>query len=190
MLKTNISSEDATDDSLLLRTGRGDLEAFRLLIRRHQGSVTRFASRLLNGDRSTAEDIGQEAFIRLFRAAKSYSARGEMRAFLLTTTRNLCRDHYRRERSTEGLDTILNHVDPSPTGEGLVVLQERSDALRKAIAALPEEQQAVLILSYYEGIPYVEIADIVGCPIGTVASRKYHALATLRRLLQPYVEEK
>lgn len=189
MLKTNIS-EDATDDTLLLRTGQGDREAFRLLIRRHQGKVTRFACRLLNGDRSTAEDIGQEAFLRLFRAAKSYSARGEMCAFLLTTTRNLCRDHRRRERSTEGLDTILDQVDPSPTGECSVLLQERSEALRKAIATLPEEQQTVLILSHYEGIPYAEIAAIIGCPAGTVASRKYHALATLRRLLQPYVEEK
>ena len=189
MIKTNIS-EETTDDTLLLSTAQGNREAFRLLIRRHQGMVTRFACRLLSGDRSAAEDIGQEAFLRLFRAAKSYNARGEMCAFLLTTTRNLCRDHLRRQRPTEELDRAVDYADPSPTGEGSALLQERSETLRRAIAALPEEQQTVLILSHYEGLPYAEIAAIVGCPAGTVASRKHHALAALRRSLQPYLEEK
>lgn len=189
MLKTNIS-EDATDDALLISTAQGDQQAFRLLVRRHQGMVTRFACRLLNGDRSAAEDIGQEAFLRLLRTARSYTARGQMCAFLLTTTRNLCRDHLRRERPTEQWDSLLDYADPSPTGEVNALLQERSETVRKAIAALPEEQQTVLILSHYEGISYAEIAAIVGCPAGTVASRKHHALAALRRSLQPYLEER
>lgn len=189
MPKTNISA-DTTDDTLLLQTAQGDREAFRLLIRRHQGMVTRFAYRLLNGDRSAAEDIGQETFLRLFRAAKGYTGRGEMCAFLLTTARNLCRDHLRREHPTEELDTVLECADPSPTGEGAALLQERSERLRNAIAALPEEQKTVLILSHYEGMAYSEIASIIGCPAGTVASRKHHALAALRRSLQSYWEEK
>ncbi len=189
MLKTNIS-EDITDDVLLLRTAKGEREAFRLLVRRHQGMVTRFACRLLNGDRGAAEDIGQEVFLRLFRAAKRYAARGEMCAFLLTTTRNLCRDRLRRERPTQALDTILDYADASPSGEGFALLRERSATVHQAIAALPEEQRTVLILSHYEGISYNEIAAVVGCPAGTVASRKHHALAALRRALQPYMEEK
>jgi len=189
MLKPPISNAE-TDDTLLLRTAQGDRETFRLLIRRHQGMVTRFACRLLNGDRSAAEDIGQEAFLRLFRAAKRYTARGEMCAFLLTTTRNLCRDHLRRQRPTEEWDAALDYADPSPTGEHAVLSRERSEIVRKAIAALPEEQQTILILSHYEGLSYTEIATIVGCPPGTVASRKHYALAALRRSLHPYVEEK
>ncbi|RYG94251.1 MAG: RNA polymerase sigma factor [Alphaproteobacteria bacterium] len=188
MPRTNIS-EDATDDALLSLTAQGNREAFRLLVRRHQTMVTRFACRLLNGDRSAAEDIGQEAFLRLFRAAKSYAARGEMCAFLLVTTRNLCRDHLRRERPTEEWEILLAYADPSPTGEGIALLQERSETVRKAIAALSEEQRTVLILSHYEGVPYAKIAAIVGCPAGTVASRKHHALAALRRSLQSYLDE-
>lgn len=184
------SSEETADDTLLLHTAQGDREAFRLLIQRHQRLVTRFACRLLNGDRSAAEDIGQEVFLRLFRAAKTYSARGEMRAFLLTMTRNLCRDYLRSQHPATEWNTLLDQADPSPTGEGSALLQERSEILCRAIAALPEEQQTVLILSHYEDISYAEIAVIVGCPPGTVASRKHHAIAALRRSLHPYLQEK
>ena len=188
MLKTNITDE-TTDDALLLSTAQGDREAFRILVRRHQGMVTRLACRLLNGDRSAAEDIGQEAFLRLFRSAKNYSARGEMCAFLLTTTRNLCRDHLRRQRPTESLEQAFEQVDPALTGEGMTLQTERTERLQRAIAALPEEQRTILILSHYEGLTYAEIATIVGCPMGTVASRKHHALATLRYRLSAYLEE-
>ena len=117
MLRTNIT-EGATDDTLLISTAQGNREAFRLLVRRHQGMVTRVACRLLNGDRSAAEDIGQEVFLRLFRAARTYTARGEMCAFLLTTTRNLCRDYLRRQHPTEELETAFDQADTSLTGEG------------------------------------------------------------------------
>lgn len=189
MCRTN-PGEDPTDDALLHAVVQGHSEAFRLLVRRHQGMVTRFACRMLNGDRNAADDIGQEVFLRLFRAAKNYTARGEMRAFLLTTTRNLCRDHLRRLRPTDDWDSVPDHIDPAPNGEAAALLQERAAMVRKAIAALPEEQRTILVLSHYEGVPYAEIARLVGCPEGTVASRKHHAIAALRRSLQIYLSEK
>ena len=161
----------------------------RLLVRRHQGMVTRFACHLLYGDRTAAEDIGQEAFLRLYRSAREYTARGAMRGFLLTITRNLCRDYLRRQHPTASLDTVFDQADPAPTGEISALQDERAEAVRKAIGELPEEQRTVLLLSHYEGLPYAEIAAIVGCPAGTVASRKHHALVALRRRLHVYLEE-
>jgi RNA polymerase sigma-70 factor (ECF subfamily) len=188
MLRTNIS-EEATDDELLHHAANGNRKAFRLLIRRHQSVVIRFACRLLNGDRTAAEDIGQEAFLRLYRSGREYTARGEMRGFLLTITRNLCRDYLRRQHPTESLEVAFDSTDPSPTGETSALQYERAETVRKAISELPEEQRTVLILSHYEGMPYAEIATIVGCPAGTVASRKHHALAALRRRLHAYMED-
>ena len=182
-------SDEATDDDLLFRTAEGDRIAFGLLIRRYQGIVTRFACRLLNADQSAAEDIGQETFLRLYHSSATYTARGQLRAYLLTITRNLCRDHQRRQRPTESLDVVSEHPSSALNAEALVLQQERSEAVRQAISALPEEQQTVLILSHYEGLPYHEIAVILGCPTGTVASRKHHAVAFLRRRLHAYLEE-
>jgi RNA polymerase sigma-70 factor (ECF subfamily) len=187
-MRTPLIDEDS-DDALLLRTAQGDRNAFRLLVRRHQGMVTRFAIRMLSGDRAAAEDVGQEAFLRLYHSAPDYAARGELRAFLLTITRNLCRDQLRRSRPTEPLDADFDRPDPQPAGEAVALSRERTEMLRCAIAALPEDQRTVLILSHYEDVPYAEIAAIVGCPPGTVASRKHHAIAALRRRLSAYVEE-
>jgi RNA polymerase sigma-70 factor (ECF subfamily) len=112
-----------------------------------------------------------------------------MRAFLLTITRNLCRDHVRRSRPTDPIEAAHDRADTRPTAEDAALANERTEAIRCAIAALPEEQQVVLILSHYEGVPYTEIAAIVGCPAGTVASRKHYALAALRRHLRAYLED-
>ncbi len=182
-------SEDANDAELLSRAAEGDRLAFGLLVRRYQGMVIRFATRLLNEDRSTAEDIGQEAFLRLYRSSPTRTVQGTIRAYLLTITRNLCRDYQRRQRETAPLAVLADHVAPELTGEETMLRAERALAVRQAIAALPEEQRTVLILAHYEGLPYHEIAEVVGCPPGTVASRKHHAIASLRRSLGAYLEE-
>src|SRR5262245_42395831 len=116
-MRQSNGSDEATDDALLRCAADGDREAFRLLVRRHQGMVTRFACYLLHGDRTAAEDIGQEAFLRLYRTAREYTARGAMRGFLLTITRNLCRDYLRRQHPTASLEAVVDRADPAPTGE-------------------------------------------------------------------------
>ncbi len=182
-------SDEATDEDLLSRTADGDRMAFGLLVQRYQGVVTRFACRHLNGDRNAAEDIGQETFLRLYHGSATCPVNGTLRAYLLTITRNLCRDYQRRQRQTESLDTIAEYPALELTGEAMVLQNERAEAVRQAIAILPEEQRTVLILAHYEGLPYHEVAAIVGCPPGTVASRKHHAIAFLRRHLSRYLEE-
>lgn len=174
-----------SDDALVTATGGGDARAFAQLLQRHRDLVTRVAYRLTGGDWSLAEDVAQETFLRLWNAAERYEGRGTLRSYLLTVAHRLATDYRRKRRETESLDGWTNLPDAKPhpgqtTGAGDVV-----EAVRRSLEALPEEQRTVFILSHYEGLKYREIAEIVGCPPGTVASRKYLAVQALRERLAP-----
>jgi RNA polymerase sigma-70 factor (ECF subfamily) len=177
------------DDALMQRAGRGDTDAFAVLVRRHQARVTRFACRLSGGDRVAAEDAAQEVFLRLWRNAAFYEARGSLPAYLLRITRNLCNDAHRRTIPTSPLQDCADLPDGRPGIEEEVQGRNLAEAIRKAVLALPEGQREALILHQYEGLGYREIADILDCPAGTVASRIHLARATLRRDLRAYITD-
>lgn len=161
-----------------------DAISFEELLNQHREQVVRVACRLLHGDRASAEDVAQEVFLRLWNAAERYTEQGTFRAYLLTITCRLCADYRRRYRPTISLDDCWHLADERELPEVGTI----RDAIPAAIASLPEEQCAVFVLSHYEGLRYREIAGIVGCPIGTVASRKFLAVQTLRERLRPYLD--
>ncbi|HLV80517.1 MAG TPA: RNA polymerase sigma factor [Chthonomonadaceae bacterium] len=177
------------DDLLMQKAAAGDVEAFGRLVRRYQRRLVRFVERM-TGDAETAEDAAQEAFLRLWRTRETYRPQGSLSSYLLRIVRNLCLDHARtgaaaarRERAVTGASWIEGpaaHIEAKSLAE----------AVRKAVHELPEPQRAVFVLSEYEGLPYREIAEALGCPVGTVASRKRLALETLRRRLAPWREER
>jgi RNA polymerase sigma-70 factor (ECF subfamily) len=174
------------EDALLRLAAEDDSQAFGLLVKAHQRRVARFAERML-GDRESAEDAAQEAFLRLWRGrARDRAQGGSLSCLLLHIVRNVCLDYARAARPTEPLDA-------EPTGgdclESHVQAQAFAAAARQIVLELPEEQRVVFVLSHYEGLSYREIADVIGCPVGTVASRKHLAVETLRRRLSPWVEE-
>lgn len=177
---------DESDDALMKSVADGNTSAFAILLRRHQDRVTRVACRLLGGDVTMAEDVGQETFLRVWRTAATYQPQGTFTAFLLRITRNLCEDTRRR---TKGGDVGLTRETTSPSPDSAVVGSALSEAVRCAVAALPEEQRDVFILSHYENLTYREIADILNCPMGTVASRKHHAVHALRYALRDWQEK-
>ncbi|MGI4789209.1 MAG: RNA polymerase sigma factor [Janthinobacterium lividum] len=171
------------DDALMRRVADGDAQAFGLIVQAYQNRLVRFAVRLL-GDSDAAQDAAQEAFLRLWRLRASYQPRGCLQAYLLRTVRSVCLDRIRAKQSWEALDEGLRGTasDPASLAEG----NELADAVRRAVQSLPEPQRVVFILSQYEELSYAEIADVLDCPLGTVASRKHQATETLRRKLYPW----
>jgi RNA polymerase sigma-70 factor, ECF subfamily len=161
-----------------------EANSFSELLNHHREQVVRVACRLLNGDRSSAEDVAQEVFLRLWNASERYTEQRTFRAYLLTITCRLCTDYRRRNRPTVSLSDCWHLADEKAVPE----VSSLTDAVPTAIATLPEEQRVVFVLSHYEGLRYREIAEIVGCPIGTVASRKFLAVQTLREHLRPYLD--
>ncbi len=170
-------------DRLRRAACNGDAEAFGEIVRVHQGRLLRYAARMLGGNRDAAEDAVQEAFVRVWRARERYATNNDsasvlrVDALLLRTVHNLCLDDLRRAR-------------PAPLAEWGEASDERdnrsvamAERARDAVAALPDAQRAVFVLSEYEGLRYAEISALLDIPMGTVASRKRLAVAALRRLL-------
>lgn len=159
------------------RAADGDRQAFSRIVRRNQASLLRFAMRM-TGDAEAAQDLVQEAFLRLWRRRLAYRPETQLSTLLFQITRNLCRDHYRTVRPAEALLEAAGESLEAECGRRAL-----ADAIRRAVMELPEAQRAVFVLSEYEGRAYREIAHLLECPLGTVASRKAAAVETLRRKL-------
>lgn len=158
---------DDTDDALLAAYGRGDARAARLLTRRLAPLALAHAQRMLGGDRAEAEDVAQDALLRLWRAAPNWEpGKAKVSTWLYRVTANLCIDRLRKAR-TDGLDAIAEPEDPGPSVPQAMQQAARADALQKALNCLPERQRQAVILRHIEGMGNDDIAAIMD--IGTRA---------------------
>ena len=177
-----------SDEILIQKIAKGDAQAFGKLVERYQHRLVRFAERML-GDADTAQDIAQETFLRLWRVRSRCPAPADLNCYLLQIARNLCLDSLRSHHPAEILDERTESLPTSEEGiAASVQAKTLAELVRCSVRALPEPQRVVFILSHYEELSYREIAAVVGCPIGTVASRKFQAVETLRRRLKPWIE--
>jgi len=153
-----------------------DSRKFEETILRHLDAAYNLASWLLKSP-TDAEDVVQDACTRAFRFFDSFRG-GDARAWLLTIVRRTAYDTLRgRERPVAELDTV---VDPEPGPEEIALHHIDAARIRAAIEALPVEYREVVVLRELEGLPYKDISDIAGVPLGTVMSR----LSRARRRLQ------
>jgi len=161
-----------SDDALLVLYARGDADAARVLTGRHLGRVFGFAARLL-GDRAEAEDVAQEAMLRMWRVAGDWRAgEAQFSSWLYRVTVNLCTDRQRKaqRRRTEALEEGAEPADPAQgVVEGLLQ-RERADALQAALADLPERQRQAVVLRHIEGLSNPEIAAILEVGVEAVES--------------------
>ena len=175
-----------TDDDLMQATLGGDESAFAELMRRHRDWVCGLMHAIV-GDREQAEDLAQEAFCRVYRSRKDYAARGNFVAWLKRIAVNVARDFLRGNRRTALVP--LGDLGEMPAGETgfdpFAALASRvlRQEVRAAIAALPPDQRQALVLHYFGGASIEEVAERMGCPIGTIKSRLHHARRRIREML-------
>lgn len=170
-----------TDEDRLVAAGEGDLEAFRELVLGHQGSAWGVAFRFLQ-DAAEAEDVAQEAFIRILEAAPRYRPTASFRTYLYRVVTRLCIDRSQKKHP-EYTCEFPDQVDPLPGPEESLAAREREGRVRQAISALPANQRAALILRHYEGLSYAEIADALDTSTKAVEGLLGRARATLQSLL-------
>jgi len=150
----------------------------------HHQAVYSFAWRLTHR-RDIAEDITQEYFLAFIRAPHRFDpAKGSIKVFLFSITRNLALKQYRDDRGELPLDGSERLAGNDPR-ESIAI----SSAVASAVASLPHLQQEALILFEYEGVTLEEIAQIVGADIGTIKSRLHRGRERLRRILAEYRKE-
>ncbi len=169
------------DRSLLERIRRGDAGGAEELFERYAPALLRFASRMLS-DRETAEEVTQEVFVKVISRAHQYDGRSAVSSWLFAIAANACRDRRRRDRRATIVP--LEAVGDLPArGEGAEALffdRQRRFAVRRALAALSDEQREALVLARYHGLPYAEIASVLGISVGAVKTRIFRAVETLK----------
>jgi RNA polymerase sigma-70 factor, ECF subfamily len=176
---------DESDERLMLRFQGGDARAFEVLVRRHRTPVFSFLLRL-TGDRGRAEDLCQEAFLKVVKASDDWQPRARFTTWLYAISRHLAVDEARRQafRRTDPADAPGDDAaaeTPGPeAAAGAALLRPRLEA---ALAALPAEQREVFLLREHAGLKFSEIAEVTGTPENTVKSRMRYALEGLRASL-------
>jgi len=169
MKDTDADLDALEDDALMLLFARGDVDAARILTDRLLPRAYRHAARVL-GDRTEAEDIAQEAMLRLWRAAPDWHPDGPARprTWLYRVTANLAVDRLRRTGRAVGLDDDV--ASTAPSAEAQLQDAGRMAALDAALAILPERQRQAVVLRHIEGLGNAEIATILGIGVEAVES--------------------
>jgi len=191
---------DLSDEDLMVRYQRGERTAFVVLVRRHQQVLYNFALRQLRAP-SAAEDVVQEAFVRVVQNAAEFKHESRFLTWAFTIVRNLCIDQARKNalRKHPSLDEARGAAGEGPTlGEQLPdpkASTERTatDAelrvrIQAAVDTLPDDQREVFLLREISSLPFKEIAEITGVPENTVKSRMRYALERLQQALEEYEE--
>ncbi|MEY2955496.1 MAG: sigma-70 family RNA polymerase sigma factor [Gemmobacter sp.] len=168
------------DAALLAAYAAGDAQAAALLAARLLPRSLRLAARLL-GDPAEAEDVAQEAMLRLWRAAPGWRADGGARVetWLHRVVVNLATDRLRRRGRTRPLEDAPDPIDPQPSAEAGLIAQGRAAALNAALGRLPERQRIAVVLRHLEALSNPEIAAILDTGVEAVES----LLARARRAL-------
>jgi RNA polymerase sigma-70 factor (ECF subfamily) len=168
--------------------------AFEALVREFQDRLFSFALRL-TGRREDAEEVAQDAFVRAYRALRTYPAERvralALKAWLYRITLNLARNRFRRRRpATVSLDDEGNgaaaraaHDDPEDRPDARLEKKRRRADIASLVAAMPERYRAPLVLRYVEGLKLEEVADVLRQPVGTTKSNVHRAVNALRESL-------
>jgi len=174
--------ESVAEAQLLERARAGDLDAFVELISLHDRALRALAYRLL-GDAQRMDDVLQEAYLKVFRSLHGFEGRSAFGSWLHRIVYNACMDQLRRRRSRArhlSLAEVDGLADPMPDPGD--VAAQRLD-LAAALASLPPELRATVLLVDAEGMDYETAAQVLGIPVGTVRSRLNRARGLLRRAL-------
>lgn len=172
-----------------------DEEAFTELVKRYQKPLINFFYRLV-WDVQQSEDLTQEVFCRVFIHRKSYQAKAKFSTYLFRIARNLWIDHHRSQSKFppsaslsaptgrgEGEDELVNSI-AAPQSAAADTQAELAARLQQALEQLTEEQRLVFVLAKNQGMKYVEIADTLRVPVGTVRSRMHSAVQKLQKMLR------
>ncbi|MEC7760822.1 MAG: RNA polymerase sigma factor [Pseudomonadota bacterium] len=182
-------AHDASDEALLVAYGNGDREAAQLLTARLAPRVLGYAARMLGGDRAEAEDVTQEAMLRLWKIAPEWrQGEAKVTTWLFRVASNLCTDRLRKRRSVD-IDSVAEPEDDAPGAVAGLIEADRARALEGALAQLPDRQREAVVLRHLEGLTNPEIAEAMEISVEAVESLTARGKRTLAGLLSGRREE-
>jgi RNA polymerase sigma-70 factor (ECF subfamily) len=177
-----MTDQEPSDTELMARLARGEISALGQLARRHQRRILELAFRTL-GDWDRAEDIAQETFLRVYRAAKRYRPQAQFTTWLYRIVVNLCLDEQRkRAKAAAPLDSTTPAEYPAPQAHPMEK-KELAELVNAAVQGLAERQRLAVILHRYNGLSHAQISDVTGWSQSAVESLLVRAYGTLREKL-------
>jgi RNA polymerase sigma-70 factor (ECF subfamily) len=191
-------SNKELDHRLVIQAQSGNKKAFELLVVKYQRKLLRLVNRFVH-DPSEAEDVTQEAFIKAYRALKSFRNESAFYTWLyriaVNTAKNhlVSRGHHFTTHTVADSDEAENFEDAHAlkdmnTPEALLMSRQLAETVNLSMSALPEELRTAIHLREIEGMSYDEIANIMNCPIGTVRSRIFRARESIAAKLRPQLD--
>jgi len=178
-------------EDLLVRFREGDERAFEAIVHRYQARLVQFFYRLC-WDADRAEDLTQTLFLKLLRGSRRYRPQGRLGTFIFRVATNLWIDHYRAARPRQRLysldQALMNGQEPAgavtdETPARLAEADEEKRRLRAGLERLTEPHRLVFELAVYQELPYAEIGEVLGIPVGTVKSRMHNSVRALKEHL-------
>jgi RNA polymerase sigma-70 factor, ECF subfamily len=187
--RTDRNTTDERERSLVLAAQRGDPSAFRELYDNYRGRVYSLAV-YSTGDDAPAQDLVQAVFLNVFRGLKTFRFQSSFSTWIYRIAHNECQNYHRRRRANfVPLEAILgasDEIDPTPISDALHARQESQSIIQQAVMELPFQMREAVVLRYVEGLSYEEMAKVIGCAPGTVASRLSRALTELEERVRPF----
>ncbi|WER46947.1 RNA polymerase sigma factor RpoE [Cupriavidus sp. WKF15] len=188
-------SEREADQLLVERVQQGDKRAFELLVAKYHRKIIRLISRLVR-DPAEVEDVAQDAFIKAYRALPQFRGESAFYTWLyriaVNTAKNYLAIQGRRPEASSDIDTEEaetfadgEQLRDINTPESMLHTRQVAETVNRAMEALPEELRTAITLREIEGLSYEEIAEAMGCPIGTVRSRIFRAREAIAEKLRP-----
>jgi RNA polymerase sigma-70 factor (ECF subfamily) len=163
---------------------KGQLHDLTALVERHHYSLVGFLYRMTGGDRTLAEDLVQETFLRVIHAIQQYQYPRPFKPWLYMIATNIARDTFKRAETRRAADMPDDdHLLSDERPEELLVEVDEERRVAQALLKLPDHQREVVILRYYQELSLAEIAEALDIPIGTVKSRLSIGLDRLREML-------
>ncbi len=179
-----------TDEQLAQQLQRGDRAALAALVERHYDLLFGYVYRLTRGDRSLAQDLTQETFLRTLRGIEGYQYPRPFKPWLYAIATNLARSHYTRAdtRRTESADEDRDYpVDAAP--DAALLARDEAQAVIAALDTLPDHQREVIVLYFYQSLSLQAIAETLAIPLGTVKSRLSIGVGRLRARMKAENDE-
>ena len=174
------------DEALMARIAGGDRGAFAALVSRHLDRALRTAQRLLS-DRAEAEDVAQDAFLRIWQHADRWRPEGgRFTTWFYRVVVNAAIDRLRRPRALP-IDDVAEPEDEQPNAFRTLQRAEVARSVKNAIGELPERQRTAITLCHYEGLGNIEAAEAMGITVGALESLLIRAKRHLRERLQPFM---
>lgn len=173
------------DIILMLKVKNADILAFEQIIKKYEKPVINTIYRFI-GNRSRAEEIAQEVFIKVFYSAKKYRPKAKFSTWLYKIVTNICIDDVRKKKNIPYFSFFNEIPDPNHSPQDINLGRKESDCtVREAIYSLPNRQRIAVILREYNGLSYKEISKTLNCSTKAVESLLYHAKLSLKEKLRP-----